>query len=391
MKNKIPVFLTYAFRPLFVAAGLYGIIATGWWGIVYLLGTAFPPTSMDPVSWHSHEMVYGFTCAAIGGFLLTAVANWTKRPPVAGHRLSLLTVAWICGRIAISLSAILGPLLTALIDLSYMVMLIVLFGNEVIKAKDRRNYKVIVMLILICLFNLMFHFEYTFSLPIPPRLSIRGAIMVILMLIGTISGRIIPNFTRNWLQKNQKEHISPPPPFGKLDMAVMGLTGLLAAGWTIDPYHIVTILGSFIISGLHIIRLARWRGFSTVPDPLLLVLHVGYAWIPVGFLLSAWAALTEALMFSAALHGLTIGAVGLMIVAVGSRSALGHTGRELKAGKVMTLVYALIVMSTIWRILAGIPDYYIECLLASILSWCLALFIFLVRFYPVLTQPRIDS
>ena len=391
MKNTAPVFLSYAFRPLFLAAGLYGIIAMSWWGLVYIQEIGFPPTNMDPVSWHSHEMVYGFTCAAIGGFLLTAVANWTKRPPVSGNRLLLLSAAWICGRIAINLSSLLGPILTALLDLSYMVMLIFFFGNEVIQAKDKRNIKVIVMLILICLFNLMFHFEYTFSLPIPPRMSIRGAIMVILLLIATISGRIIPNFTRNWLQKNQKEHLAPPPPFGKGDMVVMVLTAILAAGWTLDPYHLLTIYGSFIIAFLHLVRLSRWRGLSTIQNPLLLILHIGYAWLPVGFLLSAWAALTEALMFSAAQHGLTIGLAGLMVIAVGSRSALGHTGRELKAGKVMTLVYILIIISAILRILAGFPEYYFECLFGSILSWCAALLIFMISYYPILTQPRIDA
>ncbi len=390
--NKPPLLiLSFAFRPLFLAAGLYAVIAIGWWGIIYLLETAFPPTALDPVAWHSHEMIYGFTVAAIGGFLLTAVASWTKRPPVSGKRLLLLTIAWISGRIAISISAIIGPVLTALIDMSYLVLLIALFGNEVIQAKDRRNYKVIVMLIVLGLLNLCFHLEYTALLPIPPRLSHRGAIMVILLLVCTIGGRIIPNFTKNWLVKNQKVHVSPPPAFGRLDMAVMISTGILAVGWTINPYYQMTILGSVIIVVLHVIRLSRWRSLSMFQDPLMLVLHVGYAWIPAGFLLSAWSAFNEALMFSAALHGLTIGAIALMVIAVGSRAALGHTGRELKAGKSMTIVFALIVTATVFRILAGLPEYYIECLTASVVSWCLAIFIFLVRYYPILTQPRVDS
>ena len=365
------------------------MISIGWWGVIYLLGVAYPPTTMDPVSWHGHEMVYGFACAVIGGFLLTAVANWTKRPPVAGLPLLLLTIAWICGRIAISLNTFIGPVVTALADLSYMVLLIILFGNEVIRAKDRRNYKVIALLILLCLFNLMFHFEYTFSLPIPPRLSIRGAIMVILLLIGTVGGRVLPNFTQNWLIKHKKESIAAPPAFGRLDLTVMVLTGVLAVGWTIDPHYKLVILGSFVIAALHAVRLSRWRGLSTVQDPLLLVLHVGYAWIPIGLLLSGWAALMEVIMHSAALHGLTIGAIGLTIIAMGSRVSLGHTSREMKAGKAMTLAYILIVISTVLRIFAGFPEFYVVGLTASIICWCLAFFIFLLRYYPILTQPRL--
>lgn len=391
MKNPPPLLLNFAFRPLFLVAGLYGVISMGWWGVIYLLEAYLPPTAWDPVSWHSHEMIFGFTAAAIGGFLLTAVANWTKRPPVAGNRLLLLTIAWIGGRIVVSINAIVGPALTAVVDLSYMVLLVLFFGNEVIQAKDKRNYKVIGFLALLGLFNLSFHLESSFLLPIPPRFSGRGAIVVILLLVGTISGRIIPNFTRNWLIKHQKTAVTPPPAFSRLDAITMIATALLAVGWTINPFHQLTILGSVLIAALHGVRLSRWRGLSTVADPIMIVLHVGYAWIPAGFLLGAWAAFSDVLMFSAALHGLSIGAIGLMIIAVGSRAALGHTGRELKSSRPMTLVYTMIFASTVFRILAGTAVYYIEFLAASVVAWCLAMLIFLIAYYPVLTRPRVEQ
>ncbi len=387
MKISGTVLFSFAFRPLFMLAGVFGIVSVAWWGIVYLCETAHPPTGMDPVSWHSHEMIYGFAAAAIGGFLLTAGASWTKRPPIAGNRLLLLVLAWILGRLAVGMGGVFGLVLTAVLDLSYLAILTCLFGNEVIKSRDRRNYKIIAILALLCGLNLLFHLEVSFVLPIPPRTSIRGALMVVLLLIATIGGRIVPNFTRNWIVKKDSVRWKPPADFSSVDKVAMVALGLWAVCWTVDPFHVISIVGAVGVAVLQLIRLYRWRSPAAFDNVLLAVLHIGYAWIPLSILMTALASYTEWIMFSATMHGLSIGAIGLLIIAVGSRAALGHTGRELKAGTAMSVSYALIVFSVLFRILAGLPELYTAGLLASAIAWCLGLVVFLIRYYPILTQP----
>lgn len=387
MSKTNSILFSFAFRPLFLCAAVFGIISIGWWVIIYILEIGLPPIATDPVSWHGHEMLFGFVGAAIGGFLLTAVASWTQRPAVKDWRLMILTVAWLTGRVAFSLSSVIGPLLTALFDLSYPVLLFLFFTNEVVQAGDRRNYKVAIFLALFAFFNLLYQFEYTFFISILPKTSLRGGIMVTLLLVTTIAGRIIPNFTRNWLLKNRPDYHKTPTPLNLFDKVVMVITLSFAVCWVLIPYHPLTNYGAILTAILHLARLSRWCGWATRSDSFILVLHMGYLWIPLSLLLIGLSHLTGQIMFSASLHGLTIGTLLLLIVAVGSRAALGHSGRELKAFGAMPVSYYLISVSAIFRILATWPAFHLEFLVLSAVALILALLIFTYHYFPILTQP----
>ena len=276
MAESKSVFFSYAFRSLFLLAGIFGMITIGWWALVYLYAIAWPPISMDPISWHNHEIVFGFISAAIGGFLLTSVASWTGRPPVSGRRLKVLALLWLAGRMAVSLSLYLNYYVTWAIDSSYLIYLTYLFGNEVVRGKDKRNYKLIGLLVLFLLSDLLFFLEITLLIEIPPRFSIRSALMIVLLILLTIAGRIIPNFTRNWIKNHLGDNRKFPPALNNLDRMVMILTGLFSAIWIFDPYQPVAGGLAIGLGGVHAVRLSRWRGGSTLGEPLMAVLHVGY-------------------------------------------------------------------------------------------------------------------
>ena len=389
MESKYSIFFSYAFRPLFLLAGLFGTISVIWWVFIYLWWMALPPIAMEPIAWHGHEMLFGFLVPAIGGFLLTAVGSWTSRPPLTGFPLLLLSCSWLIGRLAVTCSLYLNWYLITLSDLSFLAILIYLFGKEVFASNDQRNYKVVGFLILLLILNLSFHLEYPQKFPIPQRYSVRGAIMVVLLIAATIGGRIIPNFTRNWLIKNKPENSTMPVPFNPFDRIVMGSTAIFALIWLYDTHLKTTGIISIVLGFLHLIRLFRWQGLKTWKDPFISVLHVGYAWIALSFILLGISSLTINLVFGSGIHGFTIGGFSLLIVAVGSRAALGHTGRELKIGNTMKLAYLFIILAAVFRVLATNIIGYREMIIISAICWVSGLTHFLFCYWPVLTKPSL--
>lgn len=389
MESKYSVFFSYAFRPLFLLAGLFGAISIIWWVFIYLWWVALPPIAMEPIAWHGHEMLFGFLVPAIGGFLLTAVGSWANRSPITGLPLLILSGSWLVGRLAVTFSLHLNWYLITFADLSFLIILIYLFGKEVILGKDQRNYKIIGFLILLLILNLSFHLEYPQKLAIPQRYSVRGAIMVVLLIATTIGGRIIPNFTRNWLIKNRPECLMMPVALNLFDRIVMGLTAVFAVIWLYDTHFKITGVVSIILGFLHLIRLFRWQGLKTWKDPFISVLHVGYAWISLSFILLGISNLTEMLVFGSGIHGFTIGGFSLLIVAVGSRAALGHTGRALKIGNSMKLAYLLIILAAVFRVSATHIMGYREMIIISAICWVSGLAHFLICYWPVLTKPAL--
>jgi uncharacterized protein involved in response to NO len=338
--------LSAGFRPFFLAAGLWACLSMALW-ILMLGGAVVLPTAFGPVTWHFHELLFGFVAAAIAGFLLTAIPNWTGRLPLQGWPLGGLVLLWIAGRVAIACSAILGPGLAAAIDLSFLVVFAAV-AREIVAGRNWRNLPVLGALTVLTAANAMIH-AGAFGHYEWEEAGKRLAIAVVVMLITLIGGRIIPSFTANWLRRREADEM--PAPFDRFDLAVM-LTGLVALLiWVVTGLNAVSGASLLIAAGAHALRLARWRGAATREEPLLWILHIGYAWLPLGLVLLGSAAWHPALATSA-LHALTVGGMGTMILAVMTRASLGHSKRELTAGRGTLAVYLLVLLAALARLAA---------------------------------------
>lgn len=379
-----PALLSYGFRPFFLFGSLFAAVAVLLW-LPLFLGRLDLPTAFAPRDWHVHEMLYGFLPAVVTGFLLTAIPNWTGRLPLQGLPLLALVLLWLSGRLAVATSGVIGGKAAAVVDLAFLAAVIAAAAREIIAGKNWRNLRVLVAVAALWIGNAIFHAEALRhgAADIGIRLGI-AAMVVMVMLIG---GRIIPSFTRNWLARRGPGRM--PASFDRLDAASIlgGVAALLV--WTALPDSRIAaaLLGAAAI--LQAMRLARWAGDRTVADRLVLVLHVAYAFVPLGFALAALAALGF-LPASVGLHVWTIGAFGLMTLAVMSRASLGHTGRALVASPLVQAVYAGVAASLVARVCAVLHPAAAEPLLvASGLSWAMAFALFGFGSWRMLTGPRL--
>jgi uncharacterized protein involved in response to NO len=383
---------SYAFRPLFTLVTLYAIIVVPLWAAAWLGFLPMPNALGTPSWWHAHEMIYGFAGAAIGGFALTAVATWTKRPPVSGGPLIVLSVLWVLARICFATSER-GMLLPACVaDLAYGALLFALMSREVISARSQRNYKVLLLLGLIPISNAIFFLGLLRNASWAGNALLAGLWLVVLM-VNLIGGRIIPGFTRNWIsrQPGDRKHVPArlPPTFERLDLIaswlMLGFAIFFVAG---VPNRWLATLG-LMTSLAMFVRLTRWQGIYTGDEPLVWVLHVAFAWLPLGVLMLSAASL-GLLPRSAGIHALTSGAITTMIVAVASRAALGHTNRSLESHPVLTASFALITLAAVFRVAATFGPGARALLALSATCWFLGFACFGWRYLPILTQPKVQ-
>lgn len=379
--------MSAGFRPFFLGASIWAAVAIPLWLGAYAEGLALP-TQLAPFIWHAHEMIFGFAAATVAGFLLTAIPNWTGRMPLQGAPLATLILLWAIGRLGVLLSAQIGAPAAAVADLCFPAVFLVVIAREILAGKNWRNLPMLGALSLLLVGNLLVHLG-ALGVADTAQLGNRVGLATLFMLISLVGGRIIPSFTRNWLAKKQPES-SPPVPEGRLDLTVLAVTGLALLTWAIAPDAAVTPWAA-LVAGLAIaLRLSRWRGLRTVREPLLQILHVGYGWLAVGLLLLGINGLTEMLPATAALHALTVGAVGTMTLAVMTRASLGHTGRPLAAGPVTKAIYALITIAAVLRILSPLAGDQIELgLWLAGAAWSGAFGLFAVFYGGALARPRV--
>ena len=380
-----PAVLSYGFRPFFLGGAIWAIVAVTLW-LPMLAGEISVPTAFTPLEWHVHELIFGYVPAVIAGFLLTAVPNWTGRLPVTGTPLLALFLIWLAGRLAILASARLGAPLAAAIDVLFLVALGTVIAREIIASGNTRNLKVLAIVLVLAGGNVLFHLEafrhadHGFG----TRIGISAAIFLIIL----IGGRIIPSFTRNWLVRQLPGRL--PAPFDRFDVAVMTASGLALAGWIVMPGHTATMLITGIAALLNFIRLGRWAGERAMSEPLVLILHIGYAFVPIGFLLVALsAALPGFVSPTGALHAWTVGAVGLMTIAVMTRASLGHTGQPLTATRRIQLIYAFGIVAALARVAVAFGFAREPLLHLSALAWVLAFSSFVAVYGPWLTRRQV--
>jgi uncharacterized protein involved in response to NO len=378
-----PALFSYGFRPFFFFGSVYaGAVILVWLPAFYgtlQLGTAFAPRD-----WHVHEMLFGYIAAVVAGFLLTAVPNWTGRLPLQGRPLFLLFSTWVAGRIAVSVSAWIGWGPAAVIDSLFLILLAAAAAREIIAGREWGNLQIVVIVSVLAAGNLAFHLEAHLSGL--AEYSTRGGIAVVILLIALIGGRIIPSFTRNWLARQAPGHM--PSPFGRFDAVTMAFTVFVLALWVARPLDRTTG-GLLLACGfMHIVRLVRWTGYRTFADRLVLILHVAYAFVPAGFILTALSAL-DLIAASAGIHAWTGGAIGTMTLAVMSRATLGHTGRRLEASAATHLIYASVIVAALARVCAALEVDHTGALLAVAgIAWAAAFLGFAAAYSVAFWSPR---
>jgi uncharacterized protein involved in response to NO len=381
-----PAILSFGFRPLFLAASIWSAFAMALWMAMFS-GAITLPSDFDMVSWHVHEFLYGYLPAVAAGFLLTAVPNWTGRLPVTGTPLLILVLSWLAGRIAIMFSELIGLIAAAVIDLSFLVLLSLVIAREVIAGSNWRNLKVLVLVGLLTCGNVLFHLEAEWYGTASAGYGTRLGIAVAIFLIILIGGRIIPSFTRNWLARREPGRM--PISFDRFDLLSTVLGGVALAFWVALPDNVLTGDLCLFAGAFHLYRLARWAGDRTMAEPLVLILHIGYLFVPLGFFAVGIAQLEPAIIFAgAAVHAWTAGAIGIMTLAVMTRASLGHAGRPLNATRGIVFIYICVIAAAILRVaydLGAAPEFLLHIAAAA---WIAAFAGFAIVFAPLLIRPR---
>lgn len=379
--------LSGGFRPFFLGAGLFALAAIAIWPAVFS-GEVQLPTTFAAVTWHSHEMLFGFGGAVIAGFLLTAIPNWTGRLPVAGTMLGALTLLWLAGRAAVLCAAMTGWATAMVIDVAFLVVFSIVVGREVLAGRNWRNLKVIILVLLLALTNLSFHLEAEFQGA--AEYSARAALAITVFLILLIGGRVVPSFTGNWLARRGETR---PVPFNRLDAVLLVVSAIALLAWIIFPEAELT--GILLLAGGagSLLRLARWRGWRTLADPLVLVLHVAFLFTALGFLAAGIHALwPDVLPAPVGLHIWAIGSIGLMTLAMMTRATLGHSGHALTASRGTQLVYVLVTLALVARVgMALLPEWSVDLMWAAAVAWSLGFIGFIAIYGPMLCRRRADG
>jgi uncharacterized protein involved in response to NO len=379
-----PAILSYGFRPFFLLGSVYAGAMIPVWLCVFE-GSLQLPTAFGPRDWHVHEMLFGYVAAVVGGFLLTAVPNWTGRLPLQGTPLAVLVSTWLAGRIAVFLSATIGWAAACAIDAAFLVLLASAAAREILAGRKWGNLPVVALISLFGAGNIAFHIEA--HLDGLADYSTRFAVALVITLISLIGGRIVPSFTRNWLARQQGGRM--PSPFGRFDAIVVAVSVVSLVAWIAVPTSKITGVLLMVAGALHTIRLARWAGYRTIGDRLVLILHLAYAFVPLGYVLTALAAF-DVSPTSAGIHAWTGGAIGSMTIAVMTRATLGHTGHALRASLGTQCLYAAVVAAALLRICAAISPEHMQVLLAAAgLGWAFAFLGFAVLYGRTLCSPRL--
>lgn len=380
-----PALFSFGFRPFFLFGAIHAGVMIPLWLAVFA-GEISLPTAFAPRDWHVHEMLFGYVAAVIAGFLLTAVPNWTGRLPIQGKPLTVLFSTWLAGRLAVSLSAEIGWAEAMMLDSLFLLLLAAAAAREIVAGRKWGNLKVVGIVSLLAIVNVAFHVEA--HLNGLAEYSTRAGIALVVTLVGVIGGRIVPSFTRNWLARQSPGRM--PIPFGRFDAVAMAAGVFALLIWITAPRGGLAAAALCFAGLLHLARLSRWAGERTFPDRLVLILHVAYAFLPVGYFLTALSAL-DLTAPGAGVHAWTGGAIGTMTIAVMTRASLGHTGQALAASPTTQVLYLAVVTAALARICAALEPAHADILLpVAGVAWTVAFLGFALVYAPLLCRPRKD-
>lgn len=382
--TNVPHFLRGGFRPFFLGGAVWALVVIALW-IAALAGAVTLPTALEPLAWHRHEMLFGYIGAVIAGFLLTAIPNWTGRLPIAGAPLAALAGLWLTARLAVLFSALVGAEVALALDVGFLLVLGAVAAREVVAAKNR-NLPIVVVILLFAVASAL-DYAQALGLPVSDGLGWRAGFALVLTLIMLVGGRIIPSFTRNWLSKQGIKH-GPTQP-GRFDIAAVAASAIALALWVGFPDSSVAGLLLLVAGAVQAARLSRWSGPKTMRDPLVFILHLSYAWLPLGLALLGLSILDPSVPRSSALHALSAGAMASMTLAVMTRATLGHTGRALHADRATVAIYTLVTLGAGTRVAAPLlPFDYLHLVELAGLLWGGAFLLFVAAYGPKLLGPR---
>jgi len=373
------------FRPFYLCGALFAAVAVAVWA--GQLAGLLPPPGAGAMGlallWHAHEMVFGFAAAIVVGFLFTAGRAWTGVDTPAGPALAALTALWLAGRVAMWT----GPLwLATLLDGLFLPLAALAFTRVLRRAGNRRNYPLALALWVYGAVNLLFHACAWLGEPgLALRVCVAGLALPVLFVV-VIGARVLPMFTTNAVPGFR---LKSYPGLGKpiLVATILALLAwvLAAPGWLMAP--LAALAGALLA-----VRVAGWRGYAVGNRPILWILHLAYAWLPVSFLLLAASALGW-VMPGVAEHAFAVGVVGTAIIAMITRTALGHTGRRLAAGRAEVAAYWLVVAAAVLRVLGPLvwPAGFLHWLYGAALCWVLGFTLYALAYAPRLARPRVDG
>ena len=379
----------YGFRPFFLLAGLYALLLVPAWLYFYAHHGA-PFGALPMMYWHSHEMLYGFVGAAIAGFLLTAVPSWTGARGYAGAPLCALVGLWTAGRIAMASVGDAPFWITALAELAFLPALAALLAPSLFRGSNRNTP-------LLAVIGVLWLIDGAFLVALKngdAALASRAmtlAIDFVLIMVTVVAGRIVPAFTANALRR--RGELVQVVSRGWLEKVVIGAMVSVAAVDVLAPNATLSGVLAALAAAAHALRLSGWRSFRARSESILWVLHVGYAWLPIGLALKALWLLGDVDWAAKWQHALTAGVFATMILAVMTRASLGHTGRPLVVSRAITIAYLLLTASVVARVLASavMPERYVLGMSIVGLAWMLSFLSFVIVYAPILSSPRADG
>ncbi len=381
-----PAVFSYGFRPFFLGAALFAGVAVPAW-ILILAGIGDSGFLYPARDWHVHEMVFGFLPAVITGFLLTAIPNWTDRPPIRGYELMLLFAVWLAGRMCIAVPWF-TPVVSASIDIGFLIAVAGFVWREIVAAKSWSRAPMGILISLYAGANILFHLQVL--LDVSTDRSERMGLSLVMMLLVLIGGRVIPNFTEEFLADSGRTE--RPAPFSRYDGLSILLVGGAVVAWIVQPNSMATGW-IFVAAGLvNVGRLVRWCGWATWREPLVLILHVGYGWYALSLLVLGGSILEIGFPIEDAIHAFTSGAVGAMTLAIMTRASLGHTGRPRHAGPLTVFIYILVNVGAVLRVFGPVTNVSASLVLgAAAVSWSGAYVLFAVVYGRFLLRPSLEE
>lgn len=382
--------LRQAFRPMFLLGAGFSAFAIAVW-LLILAGIVSPPVYGHALFWHSHEMLFGFVAAIVVGFLLTAVQNWTGLRATHGNTLAILTGLWLAGRLVLLIGEALPAWLVIAVDLAFLPVAAVLLAIPLIKVAQQRNLFFVPVLLLLTLCNALMHYGLQTLRFDVQLIGSQSAVWLVTLLMAIVGGRVIPMFTANGTLTPKAE---PIVWLDRLALGSLWLIMLLAlTGYDGQlPRGVMAGLSLFCAATLGL-RCWRWKIWLTWRVPLLWSLHLAYWFIPFGLVLFGLRYLDLPVSNSTALHALTAGAMGSMILAMIARVSLGHSGRPLQPHPMMSVAFALVLVAALLRVvLAALwPQWLLYWYVLAGVLWVVAFVMYLVVYWSVLTTPRADG